>query len=358
MIELDGSQKSGSGTIVRDSIPFSILTGEGVHLKNIRAKREKPGLRPQHLKAIEAAAQISQGTLEGAWVDSTEVRFNPGERIRGGNFNWDIGTAGSATMLALTVIPLALFADAPSNYRITGGLFQDFAPSVYHLKHVLLPILSNMGAQIELKIIQPGYVPRGEGQIEISIIPLKKRLKAFNLTHQGKVTSIKGKALSSLLKERKVSERMAEECRDELRTKGYDSDIDVLYETEEEPAYDRTSVQAGAALAIWAGTDTGCLLGADMAGKLRRSAEFIGRQTAKNLVEDLTTGATVDRFLADQLIPYAALAEGYSSYLLPWMTDHVDSRLWLIEKILGAKAEVKANTVRIKGTGYSIEKKS
>ncbi|HSE84014.1 MAG TPA: RNA 3'-terminal phosphate cyclase [Thermodesulfobacteriota bacterium] len=358
MIEIDGSQKSGSGTIVRDAIPFSILLGEGVHLKNIRAKRDKPGLRPQHLKAIEAAAQISQGTLEGASVDSTEVRFNPGGGIRGGTFNWNIGTAGSATMLALSVIPLALFADAPSNYRITGGLFQDFAPSVYHLKYVLLPIIRNMGAQIDLRIIQSGYVPQGEGQIEVKVIPLRKKLKAFTLNRQGNVISIKGIALSSLLKERKVSERMAEECMNELKTEGYDSHIDIIYDTKEKPTYDRASIQAGAALAVWAGTDTGCLLGADMAGKLRRGAEFIGRQTAKNLLEDLMTGATVDRFLADQIIPYAALAEGYSSYLFPRMTDHIESRLWLIEEMLGAEVEVKSNLVNIKGAGYLVETKS
>lgn len=357
MIEIDGSQKSGSGTIVRDALPFSILVGEGVHLKNIRAKREKPGLRPQHLKAIEAAAEICRGKLEGAEVDSAEIRFTPGERIKGGRFNWNIGTAGSATMLALTVIPLALFADATSNYKIIGGLFQDFAPSVYHLKYVLLPILRNMGVQIDLKIIQPGYVPQGKGQIEIDVIPLKEKLKPFILPHQGKVTSIKGIALSSLLKERQVSERMAKECQNELNTKGYSSDINIIYDTKENPAYERVSIQPGAALAIWAGTDIGCLLGADMAGKLRRSAEFIGRQTAMNLIEDLMTGATVDRFLADQLIPYTALAEGWSSYLFPRMTDHIESRLWLIEEIIGAKTEVKDNLVNIKGTGSLMERK-
>ena len=93
MIEIDGNQKSGSGTIVRDVVPFSILVGQEIHLKNIRAKRDNPGLRPQHLKAIEASAQICRGQLEGAAIDSMEIRFKPQGPIKGGEFDWDIGTA-------------------------------------------------------------------------------------------------------------------------------------------------------------------------------------------------------------------------------------------------------------------------
>ncbi|MCP4114115.1 MAG: RNA 3'-phosphate cyclase [Desulfobacteraceae bacterium] len=355
MIEIDGSQKSGSGTIVRDAVPFSVLVGKNLHLINIRAKRAKPGLRAQHLKGLEASAQICRGRLEGTKLGSKEITFTPGGQIKGGRFNWDIGTAGSATMLALGVIPLALFADSTSNYKITGGLFQDFAPSVYHLKYVLVPLLREMGADLDLEIIQPGYLPQGKGQIEVTVNPLKKHLRPLTLTDQGRLTEIKGVALSSLLKKRKVSERMAGECQKQLNARGYAPKIEILYDTPEFPVYKKVSVQAGASLAVWARTDTGCLIGSDMAGALRRSAEFIGKRMAKQLTEDLRSGATVDRYLADQIIPFMALAEGWSAYLIPKMTDHIKARLWLIEKILGGKAEVKNNLVRIKGIGYRRE---
>ena len=145
MLEIDGSEQSGSGTIVRDAVPFCILTGQEIHLRNIRAKRDKPGLRPQHLKVLEAAASLCGGKLDGGTVGSKEIWFHPGKAIKGGTFNWDIGTAGSTAMLALSLIPLGLFADGPSTYRMTGGLFQDFAPSLFHLKHVLLPTVRKHG---------------------------------------------------------------------------------------------------------------------------------------------------------------------------------------------------------------------
>jgi RNA 3'-terminal phosphate cyclase (ATP) len=356
MIEIDGREKSGSGTIVRDGIAFSILRREGLHLTNIRAKRDRPGLRAQHLKALQACVTISEGGVKGVEIGSKEVAFTPGPNIKGGEFAWDIGTAGSTIMLALTLIPVALFADGPSQYRITGGLFQDFAPSAFHLQHVLLPTLRRMGAQIHAEIIRPGYVPKGGGIIKVSVVPVKEPLKPLNLVDQGRVVRIRGIALSSLLAERRVSARMAEECTRSVKKSGCEPIgepvIDILDDAKESPAYQMPSVQPGAALAIWAETDTQCLIGSDMAGAKGRSAEHIGRETARNLLEDLNTGATVDRHLADQLIPFAALAGGRTTLVVPRMTDHVETRLWLAKEILGAETEVQGNMVRIKGVGH------
>jgi RNA 3'-terminal phosphate cyclase (ATP) len=351
MITIDGSQKSGSGTIVRDAVPFSVLTGKELFLTNIRANRHKPGLRAQHLRGIEASAHICQGELPEATIGSQEIRFKPGKGIRGGTFKWDIGTAGSAPMLALSVIPLALFADKPSCYEITGGLFQDFAPSIYHVTYVLLRILETMGINVHIKIIRPGYVPKGNGLIQVNVLPVRKIIKPLILGDRGKTTGIKGIALSSLLQERKVSDRMAKECQKRLKSRGYVPDIEILYDNKNNPVYSRTSIQAGASLAIWAETDTGCLIGSDMAGAPGRPAEYIGKKVADHLIQVLETKATVDEHVADQLIPFCGLAHGRSSYLIPQMTAHIETRLWLVEKILGAKTEVKNNELRIKGIG-------
>ena len=352
MIEIDGSEKSGSGTIVRDAVPFSILMGEEIRLYNIRAKRDKSGLRPQHLKAMEAAGRICEGRLEGGSVGSREILFKPGPVLKGGTFTWDIGTAGSTAMLVLCLMPLALFADRASSYRVTGGLFQDFAPSLFHLKHVLLPVLARMGVQAGVRIMRPGYVPRGGGRIEVEISPLQQGLLPLNLENQGRLTGLRGVALSSMLKQRNVSERMAKACEKGLRKRGLEPRIEVLDDSSAAPSFDAPSLQAGAALAVWAETDTGCLLGADMAGARGRTAEFIGDRTARMLLEDLDSEATVDRHLGDQVIPFAALAGGRSTFVVPAVTDHVEARLWLVERILKAKTRVRGNTVTIEGIGY------
>lgn len=344
-LTVDGGQKSGSGTTVRYAVGLAALLGEELVLTNIRAKRDKPGLRPQHLKAIEAVAEMCQGSLEGAKVGAREIRFTPGGEMKGGKYQWDIGTAGSTTMLAMALLPLACFAQRASTFRISGGLFQDFAPSAYHMGHGLFPLLRQMGVRVELEIVRPGYVPRGGGIIELKVEPVKEKLKAVRWLDQGQVRAIRGVALSSHLQERKVSQRMGEKCRQLLRARGYEVKIELIYDT--------SALQPGAALAIWAETDTGCIIGADRAGAPGRSSEEIGRDVARSLTEDLASGATVDRFLADQLLFYAALAQGTSQYLIPRMTEHVETNLWLVESLLGARGEVVGNRLTVQGVGFA-----
>jgi len=276
MINIDGAQKSGSGTIVRFAVGLAALLGEELCLTNIRAKREKPGLRPQHLKAIEALEQICQGTLDGAEIGSKEIRFKPGGEVKSGYYEWDIGTAGSTTLLAMTLLPAACFARGEVSFRISGGLFQDFAPSAYHMQFVLFPTLAKMGVTAGLNIIRPGYVPRGGGIIEVGLKPITGRIKPIRLTKQGRVTVIKGIALSSHLRERKVSERMMERCNEVLGSKGYRAQIEIAHDTQ--------ALQRGAALVLYAETSSGCIIGADRAGEPRRTSEDIGRYVAGNLM--------------------------------------------------------------------------
>jgi RNA 3'-terminal phosphate cyclase (ATP) len=344
MINIDGGQKSGSGTIVRFAAGLATLLGQPLHLTNIRAKRPKPGLRPQHLKALQALQQICGGSLDGAEIGSSEIRFEPRGGVKAGHYEWDIGTAGSTTLLVMTLLPAAGFSPGAVSFNLSGGLFQDFAPSAYHMQYVLFPMLRSMGISAELNIIRPGYVPRGGGIVEVKVEPVRGKLKPINLPSQGKVTRIRGIALSSHLKERKVSERMAEKCNEVLGSKGYRADIEIIDDT--------SALQAGAALILYAQTSSGCIIGADGAGAPRRTSEEIGRSVANSLIEDLATGATVDRYLADQLIFYAALADGVSQYRIPKLTEHVATNLWLVESILGAKTALDKNLLKIQGIAY------
>ncbi len=344
MICIDGSAKSGSGTIVRYAVALSSLLDEELHITNIRAKRDKPGLRPQHLASVTACAQMCGAQVEGAVVNSKEIAYRPGGRVKGGHYHWEIGTAGSTTLLVMTLLPLALFADEETVLRISGGLFQDFAPTAHHMQHVLFPTLGKMGIKAGLEVIRPGYVPKGGGVIQVKVKPVDSGIKPLKLLKQGKVKEVTGLALSSHLRKQRVSQRMADECQKVLAEKGYYARI--------KPLWDETALQAGASLALWAETDSSCLLGSDQAGKRGRSSEEIGRHVARNLLEDLATHATVDRYLADQLIIYAALAGGATEYIIPCLTEHVDANLWLVEK-LGARTRLDGNTLHIEGLSYT-----
>ena len=344
MRHIDGGAQSGSGTIVRLATALASLLGEELHITNIRAKRDKPGLRAQHLKAVSACSELCGGMVDKAEIGSREILYRPQGVIKGGNYAWDIGTAGSTVMLAEAILPVACFADSPVTFRVEGGLFQDFAPSAYHMCYVLIPILGRMGVDAEAKMIRPGYVPKGGGIIEVKVKPTKDGIKSLSLLRQGTITQVKGVAISSHLKKRKVSHRMAQSCKEILSAEGFEAEI--------EEVYDMSSIQEGAALALYAETDAGCIIGSDRAGAPRRSSEEIGKYVARSLLQDLSTGATVDRFLADQLLIYSALAHGTTEYLIPRITEHVETNLWLVQEMLGAGVKIEGNRVKIEGVGF------
>ncbi|MBM4328886.1 MAG: RNA 3'-phosphate cyclase [Deltaproteobacteria bacterium] len=343
MITIDGAQYSGSGTILRYALALATLLREPLTVKNIRARRPKPGLRPQHLAATLACARISHGRVEGAEVGSTEIRYEPGATVLPGEYPFDVGSAGSTTLLAFSLCIPAMFADRPTKFLLTGGLFQDFAPSSFHMRRCLLPLLERMGLKILMTVIRPGYAPRGQGQVEVTVHPIRSALKPLTLVEQGRVTEVRGISLASHLIDQKVSARMAAACRSTLERRGLSVTIETLD--------DFTAVQKGAALCIWAESDTGAVLGSDMAGATRRPSEKIARSVAIRFLEDIDSGATVDRHLADQLIIFGALARGATTYTIPHVTEHVESNLWLVGEILGARAEIARNVLTIHGVG-------
>jgi RNA 3'-terminal phosphate cyclase (ATP) len=344
MLTIDGSRYSGSGTIVRQSVAFSALTGKPIHVVNARAKREKPGLRPQHIRVVEAVAELVNGRTEGLVQGSQEFVFRPGRLKTGRHYHWDIGSAGSTTMLALGILPVLAFSGSPVSVELRGGLFQDFAPSVFHLQHVLLPMLRRMGLHVEVVIVRPGYVPRGEGILRLVATPLHEPFRAVASDESFPVTRIWGIALSSHLEERRVSQRMADAAQETLAKSGYQAEIEVRNDTE--------SLQPGAGLALFADEGAAVRLGADQAGALRRSAESIGKHVAAQLLEDLGSGATLDRFAADQIIPFAALAAGESRFIIPSVTDHVMTSAWLAELFLGARLKIDGQRLEIDGVGF------
>jgi RNA 3'-terminal phosphate cyclase (ATP) len=344
VLEIDGSRHSGSGTIVRQAVGLAALTGRAIHVVNARVKRPKPGLRRQHAQAVEAIRQLVDGTTEGAIVGSREFIFQPGKPQASPHYVWDIGSAGSTTAFALAVLPVLAFAPAPVTIELHGGLFQDFAPSFYHVEHVLLPLLNRMGLVATVRLVRPGYVPTGQGIWHLSVTPAINRLQPLILDRAGAVKKIWGIALSSRLKERSVSDRMAETAKHAFSTAGYHADVQVLY--------DDSALQAGACLAVFADLSGGARIGSDRAGAQRRSSEAIGKYVASQLLEDLRTGATLDRHGSDQVIPFAALAAGESRFRIPRVTEHIESNAWLSREFLGAEIHIEEHELVVNGVGF------
>jgi RNA 3'-terminal phosphate cyclase (ATP) len=332
VLEVDGSRFSGSGTIVRQAAGYSALTGMPVRVVNARANRPSAGLRPQHVAAVRAVRDLVGGELEGATVGAGEFVFHPGASRPEGSFRWEVGSAGSTTALALAILPVLALNGRGVDVELRGGVFQDFAPSLFHLGQIMRPLLERMGVDMGLELIRPGYVPKGDGIIRLTVPPADDPLRPLVLLECGAPEHVWGIALASHLKDRRVAGRMADEARRTLAEAGMSAVI--------EERDDETAAQPGAALSLFVERRGGCRLGADRAGAPRRSSESIGRRAARQLLEEIGGGGTVDRFTADQLITFAAMAGGRNAFRASRVTAHVHTSAWLASLFLGVAVEV------------------
>jgi RNA 3'-terminal phosphate cyclase len=112
------------------------------------------------------------------------------------------------------------------------------------------------------------------------------------------------------------------------------------------------------ALAAFADCAGGARLGADRAGALGRPAEAIGRHVSQQLLADVGAGAALDRFAADQIIPFAALASGESRFSVPMITDHMASGAWLARVFLDTDVKMTERRLSIPGVGFSSSSES
>jgi len=185
MIQLDG--KNGGGQILRTALSLSMITGKPFHLKNIRGKRPKPGLKRQHLTCVLAAAEVSEAAVDGTEMNSRELIFNPG-KIQSGDYHFKIGTAGSTTLLAQTLLPALWTADGPSTLRIEGGTHNPMAPPADFIQRVFLPSVGKMGFKASCELVRHGFAPVGGGEIFLKIEPTQKLLP-IELTSRGKLNA-------------------------------------------------------------------------------------------------------------------------------------------------------------------------
>ena len=182
MLELDGSFGEGGGQILRTSLALSLITGTPFRIIRIRANRSKPGLRRQHLTAVRAAARVGNAQVEGDAVNSAELKFRPG-KVTGGNYVFDVGTAGSTTLVFQAILPALLTTPEPSTLTLIGGTHNHGGPPWDFLHTVFLPVLAKMGGRVTKDIERLGFAPGGGGRWTARIEP--STLTPLSLHHRG-----------------------------------------------------------------------------------------------------------------------------------------------------------------------------
>jgi len=329
MIEIDGSMGEGGGQVLRTSLALAAVLRRDVRVFNIRAGREEPGLKSQHLTGAKALSQMCGASSQGLQIGSTEFIFNPG-KVKAGSFHFDVGTAGSITLVLQTLMPLLPFAPGTVEVEITGGTDVKWSPPIDYLRLVTLPLLERMNVHATILVSRRGHYPKGGGIVRFTATPTLV-LKNIIGRDGGQVIGLRG-ASHSVKLPAQVAERQASAATRVIEEKGFPRPKIQIDASE-----NSSHLGPGSGIVLCATRSGGGLLGADSLGERGRPAEVVGEDAAKNLLEEIGSAAFLDRHMGDMIVPYVVLAEGVSDVSLSMVTLHTLTNVEVAEKVAGVQ---------------------
>ncbi|HEX4550883.1 RNA 3'-terminal phosphate cyclase [Pseudomonas sp.] len=321
VIELDGA--IGGGQVLRSALSLSMVTGQAFRIKQIRARRSRPGLLRQHLTAVLAAAQVCGARMTGAELGSQDLSFEPGA-IQAGDYQFVIGTAGSCTLVLQTILPALLQAPGASRVRISGGTHNPLAPPTDFLARSWLPLMRRMGANIELELLRHGFVPAGGGEIEAKVLP--SQLRPLSLCDRGAAISSSASALTAGL-----ASVVAERELDRVAKR-----LSPLPQVMQHIALDPARGPGNVLLLEYAFEHVTEVFSAF--GQVSLRAEKVADTAIHQAADWLQSGSAVAEHLADQLLLPLAMSGG-GAFTTPRMTEHLHSNIAVIERFLPVAIE-------------------
>jgi RNA 3'-terminal phosphate cyclase (ATP) len=348
MLEIDGSFGEGGGQILRTSLSLSCMLHMPFRMVNIRKRRRKPGLMPQHLACIQALAHISQAKIEGASINSTEITFAPRGIIEG-DYLFDIGTAGSTSLLLQALLPPLLFSSRRrSTITLLGGTHVPFSPTFDYIREIFLHALRALGIRLHVSLERYGFYPKGGGRIRADIPPAGD-VRPMKVEERGgfnQISVISGVAdlpLSIAARQSEAALRLLKKSdlhaeSEEVSVQAYGKGTFVFLQSEAEQA----------------------VAGFSSLGAVGKKAEQVGEEAAGEFLKYAASGAGIDPHLADQLILYLSCIPGESSFTTSRITDHLLTNLLITEQFTGVTYSVQGpagmpGKVRISGKDLSFQ---
>ncbi|MBI2470223.1 MAG: RNA 3'-phosphate cyclase [Planctomycetes bacterium] len=330
IIKIDGSFGEGGGQILRTALSLSAITKKPFEIYNIRANRKVPGLSYQHLQAVNSTAQICNAEVTGNQLRSTDLKFYPGE-TQAGTYHFNIGTAGSVSLVLQTIFyPLSL-AHKPSSITIIGGTHVTHSPCVDYLRQQWLYFLKKIGFDAEIQTLKAGFYPRGGGEISIKITP-KSPQHPLQIENRGKLIQVKGISSVSNL-DINIAQRQQLQAKKRLLEHNIPHEISL----EEIPSFGKGT------MLLLTGKFEHSQCCYFSLGAIGKRAETVADEACNEFFRFLKTRGVIDEYLADQLIIPLALTKGTSQFITPRITQHLLTNIGIVKLFLPVTINITGN---------------
>jgi len=325
---IDGSMGEGGGQILRTSLALACITGKRLRLENIRAARRKPGLARQHLACVQAACEICSGQANGDTLGSQVLDFEPGA-VHGGDYSFDIGSAGSASLVVQTILPALFLADAPSTVTVTGGTHNPWAPPSDFLAETFLPAIAQAGFRAECDLLKHGFFPAGGGKIRFTINPRRQESgREIDLCEPPDKTRVHARIYTAKLPADIAHRQQKLLCQSGLR----------IANMEHVDATDSDGPGNCAMLRVCSRGRTTVFTAFGQKGKPSRK---VVREVTREARDYLSTSAAVDPHLADQLLIYMAIAKS-GSFITNELSTHLMTNIETIQRVLAINFNIES----------------
>ena len=333
-VEIDGSMGEGGGQILRTSVSLACILGKRLRIYNIRAGRKEPGLRPQHLNAVTSAAEISNAALKGAHIGSTEIEISPAETPKRVLKKIDVGTAGSVSLIAQTLIPIAIFRGIDLEVEIVGGTEVPASPTIDYVERVVLPAYSEMGGSVSIQLKRRGYYPKGGGIVLFKVLGSKSSPRTMSFSEEKSGTEAAILSVSRNLPTH-VSQRQLSSAEQALRWAGV---LNIRKECDS----DGSALSPGSSVLIHS-VSASSYIGSDVIGALGKRSEEVGLEAARGYMAELETKPNVDANLADMIVTILSCVREKSRFCTSRLTEHLKTNLEVSKKMTGCEYEIREN---------------
>lgn len=286
----------------------------------------------QHLTAVNAIAQICDAQVDGASLKSSELVFQPGP-VRAGRYDFQIGTAGSTSLVAQTLLPPLMMADEPSTVTLSGGTHNPWCPPFDFLQRAFLPQLAKTGVQVSAELHSHGFYPAGGGRISMGIQPCQQ-LRGFEVMQQVPKWTPHVIAIVSQIPT-SVGER---ECSTIRRKTNWDERCFEVIDVDQPHG-------PGNVIMIELSSKEVTELFIDY-GKVGLKAERVARSVLRSTRAFMGTQLPVGEYLADQLMMPMGLAaaNGQSSQFRTGpLSMHSQTHLEILKRFLDVRIDVQTN---------------